>query len=334
MSWRVFLKIHPAAELFPLMTEAELRELAEDIKTNGLRAPIVGWAGDGDQLLLDGRNRLDAMALLGLLYETDDHHVGVKKWTGKQWSERPGGHLGYASGCEFKNFYDGDPYAIALSLNVHRRHLTNEQKRDLIAKLLKLDPGKSDRQIGEMAKVSHTTVAKARNKAEARGDVAKVATRTDTKGRQQAATKQSTKTAPPEKIPERKREFVSVGNGVDPELSAEARRAEMAALAETEAITPKAPVASRDKVVDTIFAAIITITACSTRLLPNEFLNSLSLDALKALAPDLHRVRQWLDEADDATRSHLRNEQSRPDLRVPNDLSVPDFLKRAPETVS
>jgi hypothetical protein len=39
--WRQHLKIHPAADLFPLMSESELKELAEDIKKNGLKNPIV-----------------------------------------------------------------------------------------------------------------------------------------------------------------------------------------------------------------------------------------------------------------------------------------------------
>lgn len=130
-NWRARLRVHRAAELFPRMSEAELEELAEDIKTHGLRAPIVGWASSEGHFLLDGRNRLDALAQLGLLYETADHHVGIKKWTGDRWSDRPDGEL------VFQNFYTGDPWAIALSLNVHRRHLTSEQKRDLITKLLK-----------------------------------------------------------------------------------------------------------------------------------------------------------------------------------------------------
>ncbi len=162
MSWRDVLKIHPAADLFPLLSEPELKELAEDIKANGLRAPIVGWSSNEGQFLLDGRNRLDALALLGLLYETDDHHLGVKKWDNKQWTNRPGGRIGYAPGCEFHNLCDGDPYAIALSLNVHRRHLTTEQKRELIAKVLKAKPELSDRQIGKMAKVDGKTVAAVR----------------------------------------------------------------------------------------------------------------------------------------------------------------------------
>jgi hypothetical protein len=39
--WRDVLPIHPAAELFPLIFEAELHEQADDIKQNGLQAPIV-----------------------------------------------------------------------------------------------------------------------------------------------------------------------------------------------------------------------------------------------------------------------------------------------------
>ena len=65
MSWRDHLKIHPAAELFPLMSEPELRELGEDIRANGLLSPII----IDDEKLVDGRNRLDAIALLGMKFE-------------------------------------------------------------------------------------------------------------------------------------------------------------------------------------------------------------------------------------------------------------------------
>jgi hypothetical protein len=34
-NWHEHLEIHPAAELFPLMSPAELKELADDIKKNG-----------------------------------------------------------------------------------------------------------------------------------------------------------------------------------------------------------------------------------------------------------------------------------------------------------
>jgi hypothetical protein len=182
-NWREHLRIHPAADLFPPMSAAELKELASDIWKNGLRAPIVGWASSEGQFLLDGRNRLDALAQLGLLYETIDHHVGLKKWGGEQWSDRPGGRI--ESECEFKNFHYGDPYAIALSLNVHRRHLTNEDKDRLIAELIKANPEKSNRQIAEQVKSNHPHVGKIRTGLEKASDVETVSTSIDTKGRKQ-----------------------------------------------------------------------------------------------------------------------------------------------------
>ena len=61
-SWREILPIHPAAQLLPRMTEQELRELGEDIKSRGLLQPIFilqELLGDADfrYSLLDGVNR-------------------------------------------------------------------------------------------------------------------------------------------------------------------------------------------------------------------------------------------------------------------------------------
>lgn len=84
--------IHPAAELFPMLPRDELRALADDIKANGLREPVVMFQGK----LLDGRNRWRACQL-----------AGVKPKT-RQWS--------------------GDsPTAFVISTNVRRRHLTQGQ---------------------------------------------------------------------------------------------------------------------------------------------------------------------------------------------------------------
>jgi hypothetical protein len=38
--WRKHLPVHPAADLFPLMSEVEPKELAADINVNGLQASI------------------------------------------------------------------------------------------------------------------------------------------------------------------------------------------------------------------------------------------------------------------------------------------------------
>lgn len=69
--WRDRWRIHPAADLFPMLPEAELRELGEDIRANGLKQEIVLWKDPdvdtstmtvaervASMYLLDGRNRL------------------------------------------------------------------------------------------------------------------------------------------------------------------------------------------------------------------------------------------------------------------------------------
>jgi len=94
--WRDSLPIHPAAELFPLMPPDELRVLGEDIMKNGLRSPIVLWRADDKTpaVLLDGRNRLDAIEMA------------------------PG------SPVEVRNVvvldHTTDPYAFVISTNIHR----------------------------------------------------------------------------------------------------------------------------------------------------------------------------------------------------------------------
>lgn len=55
----VELKSHPLADLLPMMSDAELQALAEDISKNGLRDEIVLF----EDHVLDGRNRLAACKL-------------------------------------------------------------------------------------------------------------------------------------------------------------------------------------------------------------------------------------------------------------------------------
>ena len=82
-----------------------------------------------------------------------------------------------------------DPFEYVLSVNLRRRHLTPEQRRELIAKLLKATPSKSDRQIAKTVKVSPTTVGTVRAAMGATGDVSKLDKREDSKGRHQPARK-------------------------------------------------------------------------------------------------------------------------------------------------
>lgn len=58
---------HPYADKFPMLPDEELDELAESIRTSGLRQPIVVTE---DGLILDGRNRYAACQKIGIEPET------------------------------------------------------------------------------------------------------------------------------------------------------------------------------------------------------------------------------------------------------------------------
>jgi hypothetical protein len=157
-SWRDHLKVHPAADLFPMMSEPELHKLGEDIKKNKQRVQIIFWipAGrnrldpgppKGRAELIDGRNRLDAMEMVGLPIFKDG--IPTFNW----------------------RYMEGDPYDLALSLNINRRHLTGEQKRELIEKVLKAKPEASNRTVAKQVKADHKTVAAVRGDLESVGEI-------------------------------------------------------------------------------------------------------------------------------------------------------------------
>ena len=88
-------QFHPVANLFPLLSGDALRELAADIKKNGLREPILL---DPEGLIIDGRNRYRACHLSGV-------EPRFVQWEGQ-----------------------GTLPEVALSLNLHRRHLDESQR--------------------------------------------------------------------------------------------------------------------------------------------------------------------------------------------------------------
>jgi hypothetical protein len=158
------LRFHPLADIFPLMEGEEFDELVADIKANGLHDPIVMYEGK----ILDGRNRYRAAI-----------KAGVDPFPLMKNGKRYGG----------LNYVGDDPAGFVISRNIHRRHLTAEQKRDVIAKLIAAAPEKSNRQVAKAAGVSHPHVAKVRAEMEEAGDVETVSTSIDTRGRKQPAKK-------------------------------------------------------------------------------------------------------------------------------------------------
>ena len=170
-SWRGQIKVHPACDLFPLMTADELKALGEDIKQNGLHTNIAVWqAAKGHPwFLVDGRNRLDAAELVGLSVEF------IKRF---DVTVKIGGHLDAVDDLSLL-----DPYEYVISANVHRRHLTPEQKREVIAKALKAQPEKSNREIARQVKDDHHKVGSVRRKLEATGEVSPVEKTTGADGK-------------------------------------------------------------------------------------------------------------------------------------------------------
>jgi len=121
------LEPHPLAQTFPPMDPEDFNKLKHDIGENGLREPIVLHEGK----ILDGVHRYNACCDLAITPET-------------------------------KIYPGNDPLGFVISMNIHRRHLSHEKKREIIAQLLKANPQLSDRAIATQAKVSPTTVAEVR----------------------------------------------------------------------------------------------------------------------------------------------------------------------------
>jgi ParB-like chromosome segregation protein Spo0J len=96
---------HPVAELFPMLADEELQELAEDIKQRGQLHPIVL---DSQGRILDGRNRHAACLL-----------VDVEP--------------------QFVTFDGDDPDGYALAVNIARRHLTTGARAVIAAQAARLN---------------------------------------------------------------------------------------------------------------------------------------------------------------------------------------------------
>ncbi len=98
---------HPLAEIFPLMSDDEFNRLCEDIRENGQREAI--WLHQNK--IIDGRNRYNACQALKMEPIT-------REWDGT-----------------------GSLISFVVSLNLHRRHLSESQRAMVAAKLANMRQG-------------------------------------------------------------------------------------------------------------------------------------------------------------------------------------------------
>jgi len=125
---------HPAARIFPRLSNTALMELAEDIKKHGLRQPITMHEGK----ILDGRNRWAACRMV----------AGVEP--------------------EVVEYEGDDPVAFVISQNLRRRHLTQSQLamvalrvEKLLAAEAKVGRPKKGANVGPVSKRSAVGAAEA-----------------------------------------------------------------------------------------------------------------------------------------------------------------------------
>ena len=69
--WRAVLGVHWACALYPSRSHEELLQMGQDIKATGLRVKVAVRQVDGSKParweVVDGKSRLDALALVGKL---------------------------------------------------------------------------------------------------------------------------------------------------------------------------------------------------------------------------------------------------------------------------
>ena len=131
MSGQKKLEFHPLADVFPILPEKELAELADDIGKNGLRGPITLYEGR----ILDGRNRYLAC---------ERNRIEPK----------------------YRPFTGDDPIAFVISANLRRRHLNTSQRSMIAAKLATMQEGRPSKtssnepvSIQQAAKALHVSPA-------------------------------------------------------------------------------------------------------------------------------------------------------------------------------
>lgn len=144
-------------QFLPRLSDDEYAALEKSIREHGVQVPIVV---DENDSVVDGHHR-------------------------KEIAERLGAQCPRRSAMGLD---EAQKRTLALSLNLDRRHMTREQKREVLTKSLTADPELSDREHAKRVGVAHTTVGRVRSELEATGALHQSDTRLSADGRQRPAT--------------------------------------------------------------------------------------------------------------------------------------------------
>ena len=125
------LTLHPLCEIIPPCTEAEFKELKEDIKKHGLQVPIKTF----EARILDGRSRYNVCVEL----ENEGHPIEFKR----------------------ELFLGGAKEALTyvISANVKRRHLSASQRALIVVRLVSSKLG-GDRSVKLPTEITQEDAAK------------------------------------------------------------------------------------------------------------------------------------------------------------------------------
>lgn len=145
-------------QTMPPLSDDEYRELKASIEKNGIQVPVII---DEDGNVIDGHHRVMIANELGVKYPK---------------------HM-------LLDLTEEQKLDLSVSLNVDRRQLTREQKRQVIAAQLQRHPERSNREHARQLGMDHKTINSVRERLEAAGEIPHLTHTVGADGKQYPATR-------------------------------------------------------------------------------------------------------------------------------------------------
>jgi len=146
---RIWQALEPAPELVEIqdlmpIDQGDYERLKKDIQKNGVRDPLKAYQKGTQFFIIGGLNRWKIAQELGI---SEPLPLDIYQGNGKEYRE------------------------LAVIDNLNRRHLTAEQKRELIKYFLKKDPEQSNKSIARKTGTTKETVKTQREKLTTGGEI-------------------------------------------------------------------------------------------------------------------------------------------------------------------